>query len=127
MMISILDSHMEETVSKEVIVSNHNGVTISQVGQHDHKDDSEEHTVQHMETNYDADEEPHFDDDVPSYRRMTVTSVTDHAELANSVLSAQSAPTIHLTPMSSGSNRLHLNSAPQAVAVKIEQQTAAGL
>ena len=44
-----------------------------------------------------------FDDEIPDHRRMTVTRVTDHAELAelaDSVLSAQSAPTINLTPIS---------------------------
>lgn len=45
-------------------------------------------------------DEEDFDEDVPAHRRMTVTRVTDHAELADSVLSAQSAPTIHLAPMS---------------------------
>ena len=41
-----------------------------------------------------------FDEDIPAHRRMTVTRVADHAELADSVLSAPSAPTINLTPMS---------------------------
>merc|ERR1712107_421392 len=41
-----------------------------------------------------------FDEDIPQHRRMTVTRVTDHAELADSVLSAQSAPTINISPMS---------------------------
>ena len=39
-----------------------------------------------------------FDEDIPAHRRMTVTRVADHAELADSVLSAPSAPTINLTP-----------------------------
>jgi hypothetical protein len=41
-----------------------------------------------------------FDEDVPHHRRMTVTRVIDHAELADSVLNAPSAPTINISPMS---------------------------
>ena len=47
-----------------------------------------------------TDPEDFEEDEIPDHRRMTVTRVTDHAELADSVLSAQSAPTINLTPIS---------------------------
>ena len=69
-------------------------------------------------------EELEFDDDVPAHRRMTVTRVTDHAELADSVLSAQSAPTINLTPMqmdSVASNHAH-GGHHQLPTIKIEQK-----
>lgn len=47
-----------------------------------------------------TDPEDFEEDEIPDHRRMTVTRVTDHAELADSVLSAQSAPTINLNPIS---------------------------
>ena len=70
-----------------------------------------------------GEEELDFDDDVPAHRRMTVTRVTDHVELAESLLSsAQSAPTIHLNPMSpaasSGGGHRPLGGAQT---IKIEQ------
>lgn len=52
---------------------------------------------QHDSEDFEESDEEEFDDSVPAHRRMTVTRVTDHAELADSVLSAQSAPTINLT------------------------------
>ena len=67
-------------------------------------------------------EELDFDDDVPIHRRMTVSRVTDHAELADSVLSAQSAPTINLTPMSPLSRGPPSVAPPQLPHIKIEQQ-----
>ena len=72
-----------------MVVGTQNGVTISHF--------NEEHSDGLDDDDQDMDD---FDDDVPEHRRMTVTRVTDHAELAASVLSAQSAPTINLTPMS---------------------------
>ena len=66
-----------------------------------------------------GEEEMEFDNDVPAHRRMTVTRVTDHAELANSVLSAQSAPTINLGPISPHSSRP--GPTPLGTHIKIEQ------
>lgn len=74
-----------------------------------------------METNYEEDD---FDDDIPAHRRITVTRVSDHAELADSVLSAQSAPTIHLTPMSPPAyrqNMVKIEPVPHQTRVKLEQ------
>ena len=65
--------------------------------------EAENHSTEMMEDEYTEGEEEEldFDDDIPIHRRMTVSRVQDHAELADSVLSAQSAPTINLTPISS--------------------------
>ena len=103
--------------SNEMIVSTQNGVTISHVGgdngdhhhyhhHHHHHNEDDDHHNHHNEEddeddiNEDEDSMDQFDDDVPAHRRMTVTRVTDHAELADSVLSAQSAPTINISPLS---------------------------
>lgn len=71
-------------------------------------------------------EEDGFDEDVPEHRRMTVTRVTDHAELADSVLSAQSAPTINLSPISpmasSGGLPREPVRVPMETSIKIEQR-----
>ena len=53
-----------------------------------------------MEDDMTDDNSLDFDEDVPHHRRMTVTRVIDHAELADSVLNAPSAPTINISPMS---------------------------
>ena len=68
--------------------------------------------------NHETDEE--FDDEVPAHRRMTVTRVADHAELADSVLSAQSAPTINITPISPKYHHQTINDVIEA-SVKMEQ------
>jgi len=95
------------------MAGNQNRVTLSYT-------ETEENSAE-MEDEYTEGEEEEldFDDDVPMHRRMTVSRITDHAELADSVLSAQSAPTINLTPMSPlrGPSGAH----PQPP-IKIEQQ-----
>ena len=82
--------------SNELIVSTQNGVTISHVGG-DHGHGHYELSPQDLGHEHD-DSMDQFDDEVPAHRRMTVTRVMDHAELADSVLSAQSAPTINISP-----------------------------
>ena len=92
-----------DTANNELILSTQNGVTISHIAGGDHMHD---HHHQHHHRLHEDDEgeddsmDEAFDEDIPQHRRMTVTRVTDHAELADSVLSAQSAPTINISPMS---------------------------
>ena len=87
--------------NNELILSTQNGVTISHIAGGDHMHDHHQHH-HHLHEHDDEDDsmDEAFDEDVPQHRRMTVTRVTDHAELADSVLSAQSAPTINISPMS---------------------------
>ena len=88
--------------SNELIVSTQNGVTISHVGgDHGHIPRESHYELNPQDLGHDhEDSMDQFDDDVPAHRRMTVTRVMDHAELADSVLSAQSAPTINISPQS---------------------------
>ena len=85
--------------------------------------ETEENSAE-MEDEYTEGEEEEldFDDDVPMHRRMTVSRVTDHVELADSVLSAQSAPTINLTPVSSLSRGPNGPPHHQQPPIKMEQQ-----
>merc|ERR1712001_477988 len=95
------------------------GVTVSQVGSYT----EEEADMDGDYTEEEESEELDFDDDIPVHRRMTVTRVTDHAELADSVLSAQSAPTINLTPMQLDSTASsHAGAHHQHPTIKIEQK-----
>ena len=94
-----------DTSNNELILSTQNGVTISHIAGGDHMHDHHQHHHHHHRLHEDDDVEDDsmdeaFDEDIPQHRRMTVTRVTDHAELADSVLSAQSAPTINISPMS---------------------------
>ena len=96
----------------EMVVGTQNGVTISHF--------KEEHSDGLDDDDQDMDD---FDEDVPEHRRMTVTRVTDHAELAQSVLSAQSAPTINLSPMSPPNfAQKSLNRFESKQPIKMEQQ-----
>ena len=76
----------------------------------------QDYNIEAVETDED------FDDEIPDHRRMTVTRVSDHVELADTVLNAQSAPTINITPISPKYHHHHqtINDVIEA-SVKMEQ------
>ena len=107
--------------------SQQNGLTINQVPPpgtqlYVPSEDEEDADMENDGDFTEGEEELDFDDDVPDHRRMTVTRVTDHAELAESLLSsAQSAPTIHLNPMSPAASSGGQRPLGGAQSIKIEQ------
>ena len=108
-----------------VLGTQQNGVNVNQVpppGTQVYVPSEEDEDMERDGDFTEGEEELDFDDDVPAHRRMTVTRVTDHAELAASLLSsAQSAPMIELNTMSSAASSGGQRPLGGAQTIKIEQ------